>query len=1274
LANTCLGALAGKVGPKYVQEMFKVLLGQMRTAQDATKRDVAYLGLKVVVQNLVQEQPGERAGGEDMDVDGGEGEKKKAAGSQKNAESVAALVAEYLGPELVACVESENEEIASNGYDLLLMFLTLHGPLFPKLTSMAEICAKECEDPRPGIRKKAMQCLGKMAASLPIGDFHAMCRMLVEKLAPFVGGTAERKTKAKAKTKTEKKESLSAAEMQQAQSLVMSLSYVGKGAGFRMGDHVPDMVSGCLQLASMGMGDDKDEGHGVELVESCLVMLELCMLRCPREAAPHRAAINEMAIRCLSHDPNYSMDSDMEDGDEDGGSEEGSDDDEYSDDGFSDDDDSCWKVRRAACKVLSAEFKMYPAGEVYADCQQAIVKRASGEREETVRQEVFNVYLDLLAAVHGAKKGDEGVKKQLQEALEPVATKFARMLKKQSPKIRVCIFKALTKMVAASEGGALFGMVLSAAAKDIVVALKDDASSALQLQVLQLLEVGFGAGRPAPADKLAKELVGVVEEVFECSQKKYFALAAAALRVCQKVVYLIRPDATQDIIADLSCLVLPLFVTVTDVLSSSDKPQEVKNAAITCMGHAIGQMGDLLEGTQMETLAKDFAAMPSNSKRAKRQGSNDSNPGHMPRLKDVVSLLVERLGNETTRLSALVAIKRLIESPLKLDVHGALGDATSFIKSYLKKLDRQVRIVSVETLSAIMTCRAGQIDQAEVDSIIDEVSGLISDDDLGVSNAVIVLLGDVVSVSSPKATASLLYKVLGNIHSLLSSSTLQASSLDRLIKFFERAIGIAAAADQNALAKDLVEFGMGTSTKQSSVATAKCVASIAAGSDEAFKYVNEALATLPKKSDAQEKNFLLFCIRELGANQLALNDDKMLRDAIVACIGDEATAEAAANALGGLASGANASHLDFIVNALSDTKDKEKKLQYPMSRALDEALKIMAKSRQAKVAGASAGADRMDEDEDATGSDRQASIDSIVKILIKMNKDKDVGDEAKVIIAECYGFAAAICPDSVLPTFKTQLGSKDTGCKNFALVALKSCISQSVNDQGIEEALASTWLPMAMEKLADEDVSVRRSATLLLSLATHTKLALVTDLLNDCLPPLLVQTRPDESLIRIIDLGPFKHKIDDGLEQRKSAFDCLNILISKCWDGVPDHAAVVESIAAGVGDEYDVKLRCHDLLVILANKEPSLVLGILDKVTKPMTKTLSKRVKADGVKQEIDKNDDMLRSCMRACLALDKIDGSDNVASFKSFIGAIAGDAFLGPRLVALKKDLQLRD
>ena len=1174
LANTCLGTLASKVEPKHIEHMCMVLLEQMKTAKDAMKRDVAYLGLKAVIQNI---------GGSSRDVIASAGA-KKGGGSQSTKgdgykKPAAETVAEFLGPKLLECIQSENEEIASNGYDLLLMYLTQHGSLFRDLNLMAEICARECETPRPGIRKKAMQCLGKMSGSLTISDFRAMCTQLIGKLGVFSG-----------------KKHLSVTEMRQAQSLVMSLSFVGKGAGYRMGEHVPKMITSCLSLIRLGKEDD--EGHGVELVESCLVVLELCMLRCPHDSASFRGDINDAAISCLSYDPNYAMDSDMEDGDEsaDGDGSE----DEYSDDGFSDDDDSSWKVRRMACKVLSTEINVYSGPsqveDVYAGCQQAVVRRAVGEREETVRQEVFNVYLDLLLAVQGSE--NQVVKAKLHDSLEPVALRFGKMIKKQSPKIKVCIFKALAKMVVASPDGALFSVIVSNSAKDIIAGLRDDASSTLQLQILQLLEIGFGAKQPTAIDKLAKEVVEIAEEVLECTKKKYFALAAAALRVCQRLVYLIRPNAEEAVVSDLTPLVLPMFVTVTDVLSSPEKPQEVKNAAILCAGHALGQMGDLLEGTQVESLAKDFAAMPSNAKRAKRQGSNGCATGHMPRLKDVVSVLIERLGNETTRLSALAAIKRLVESPLQLDIHGALGDATSFIKSYLKKLDRQVRITSVETLAAIVTCRANQLDQAEIDGIVEEVSGLVSDDDLGVSGAVISLLSNVV-VSSPETCASVLDKTLGNIHDLLSSSTLQASSLEKLIKFFEKSI--ASAPDQEAIARDLVEFGLSSKTKHASIAAAKCVASLAACSDKSFRFVSKTLATLNKKRGPEENNFLLYCIRELGAKQLSLDTEETLRDAVVACMADEACAEAAANALGGLASGNNTSHLDYIVDVLSQSK--ESKLRYPMFRALDEGLKIMSKSRGSA----------MDD------SDRQASIDNIVQILIKMNQDKNVNEEVKVIIAECYGFAASICPDMVLPTFKSQLGSKDVVCRNMALVALKSCVVES--DQDIDDALRETWLPMAMERLADEDVSARRSATLLLSLAAHTKLSLVKGLLSECLAPLLEQTKPDATLVRTIDLGPFKHKIDDGLEQRKSAFDCLGILITKCWDAIIDHTKVVERIAAGVGDEYEVKLKCHDLLVLLSEREPSLILGVLEGVVAPMTKTLSKRSTPNSVRQEVDRNE-----------------------------------------------------
>ena len=75
---------------------------------------------------------------------------------------------------------------------------------------------------------------------------------------------------------------------------------------------------------------------------------------------------------------------------------------------------------------------------------------------------------------------------------------------------------------------------------------------------------------------------------------------------------------------------------------------------------------------------------------------------------------------------------------------------------------------------------------------------------------------------------------------------------------------------------------------------------------------------------------------------------------------------------------------------------------------------------------------------------------------------------------------------------------------------------------------------------------VRKAAVQTLSGAAHSKAALIADRLEGALPQLYAQTAVNESLVRTVDLGPFKHKIDDGLELRKAAFEAMDVLLDTC--------------------------------------------------------------------------------------------------------------------------------
>ncbi|KAK4792080.1 hypothetical protein SAY86_022515 [Trapa natans] len=1137
LAVKCLGPLVKKISETRVAEMTDRLYDKLLNGKDQ-HRDIASIALKTIISEI---------------------------SSVSLVQSVLVLLTPLLIKGII--IQGLNIEIKCECLDILCDILHK----FSNLTAqdherLLMALLSQLNSPQASVRKKTVACIASLASSLSDDLLTRATTEVVQHL----------------QNKSIKPE-ITRTNIQMVGSLSRAIGY---RFGSYLGDTVPLLIDYCTSAS------ENDE----ELREYSLQALESFLLRCPRDIVSYCDEILNLTLEYISYDPNFT--DTMEEATDHENYEEEEDDE--SADEYTDDEDASWKVRRAAAKCLAALIVSRPEmlSKLYVEACPKLIERFK-EREENVKMDVFNTFIELLRQTGNVTEGQIDInelspKWLLKQEVPKIVRSINRQLREKSIKTKVGAFTVLKELVGvlpdclADHIGALI--------PGIEKALSDkSATSNLKIEALIFTRLVLASHSPSVFHPYIKALSSPVLSVVG---ERYYKVTAEALRVCGELVRVVRPNI-EVCDFDFKPYVHPIYDTILSRLTNPDQDQEVKECAISCMGLVISTFGDNLR---------------------------EELPTCLP-------VLVDRMGNEITRLIAVKAFAVIATSPLKVNLSCALEHVIMELTAFLRKANRALRQVTLGTLNTLIVAYGDKIGASTYETIIVELSSLISDLDLHMTALALELCCTIMSDkrSSKNINMAVTSKVLPQALTLIKSSLLQGQALLALQKFFAALVYSSNTSFDTLLESLLSSVNSSTSSsivKQALYSIAQCMAvlCLAAGDEKCsstVKMLTEILKDNNRRSSTKQ-HLALICLGEIGRRK-DLSSHIQIESIVIESFQSpfEEIKSAASYALGNIAVGNLSKYLPFILDQI----DNQQKKQYLLLHSLKEVI-----VRQS--------VDKAEFD--------SASVEKILNLLFNHCESEEEG--VRNVVAECLGKIALIEPMKLVPALKVRT----TSTAGFTRATVVTAVKYSMVEQpGKIDEIIYPEISSFLMLIKDHDRHVRRAAVLALSTAAHNKPNLIKGLLPELLPLLYDQTIVKKELIRTVDLGPFKHVVDDGLELRKAAFECVDTLLDTCLDQVNPSSFIVPHLRSGLDDHYDVKMPCHLILSKLAGKCPAAVLAVLESLVDPLQKTVNFRPKEDAVKQEVDHNVDMIRSSLRAIASLNRISGGDFSVKFKNLMAEI---------------------
>ncbi|KAK1906373.1 Cullin-associated NEDD8-dissociated protein 1 [Dissostichus eleginoides] len=601
----------------------------------------------------------------------------------------------------------------------------------------------------------------------------------------------------------------------------------------------------------------------------------------------------------------------------------------------------------------------------------------------------------------------------------------------------------------------------------------------------------------------------------------------------------------------------------------------------------------------------------------------DRLPAELP---GTLLIFLERLKNEITRLTTVKALTLIAGSSLKIDLRPVLPDAVPILASFLRKNQRALKLCTLAALDILLRNYSSAVTPVMVDAVLAELPPLISESDMHVSQMALSFLSTL-AVTHPSALGQLSGgNILQQLIALVRSPLLQGGALSAMLDFYQALVstetpGLGYMDLLRMLTGPVYSQSTALPHKQAYCSIAKCVAAL----------------TRDVKNSRSTDSIRLLALLSLGevGHHVDLSSQPELKTVILDAFSSSSEEVTGTSyALGSIAVGNLPEYLPFVLQEITSSKR-----QYLLLHSLKEIISS------------------------ASVSGLKPYVEAVWTLLLKHCECSEEG--TRNVVAECLGKLTLIDPETLLPRLKGYLLSGSSYARSSVVTAVKFTISD--HPQPIDPLLKNC-IGDFLKTLEDPDLNVRRVALVTFNSAAHNKPSLIRELLDSVLPQLYNETKVRKELIREVEMGPFKHTVDDGLDLRKAAFECMYTLLDSCLDRL-DIFTFLNHVEDGLKDHYDIKMLTFLMLARLSSLCPSAVLQRLDRLVEPLRATCTTKVKANSVKQEFEKQDELKRSAMRAVVALLTIPEAEKSPLMSEFQSQISSNQELAAIFDSIQRD-----